>query len=280
MKNIRILMMMGAVAVVVASCFPEDEDLSLGGTPPTASFTVEPVPNQNNTYVLTNTTPDAFITMWNTGNGFSKGEAVDTLFLPDAGDYEVQMVTASNGGSDTSDVEVVNVSTSDPEAGNIVVGGKMDDPDAWTTFTITDGVVFELVDGKMTGTGGGWGHAGFYQAIEVIADKEYAFNATVSGSGATDTWFEVYFGTSQPQPGSDYADGPIQAGLNTWTGCGNGQFSGGLLNVGCVGELMSSDGRVTFSQSGTIYLVVKSGGADLGADGISIDNIELRGTKD
>ena len=92
--------------------------------------------------MLTNTTDGAFISLWNSGNGFSQGTAVDTLFLPDAGDYEIQLVTVSNSGSDTSDVELVNVATSDPAAGNIVVGGRMDDPDAWTVFTITDGVSF------------------------------------------------------------------------------------------------------------------------------------------
>ena len=278
MKNIKILLV-GLIAVTVAGCFPENEDLSLGGQPPVATFTVEPVAGENNTYVLTNTTDGAFISLWNSGNGFSQGTAVDTLFLPDAGDYEIQLVTVSNSGSDTSDVELVNVATSDPAAGNIVVGGRMDDPDAWTVFTITDGVSFSIADGKMTGIGGGWGHAGFYQPIEVIAGKEYAFNASVSGSGASDTWFEVYFGSYEPVAYSDYSDGGNQLGLNTWAGCATDEFSGSLLSVGCAGELLESDGKITFAQSGTVYLVVKSGGANLGDTGISIDNIELRGTK-
>ena len=267
------------MAVILAGCFPENEDFSLGGQPPVATFTVTPVSGENNTYVLTNTTEGAFISLWNYGTGYSQGTQVDTLFLPDAGEYDIQLVTVSNGGSDTSDVETVTVATSDPAAGNIVVGGRMDDPDAWTTFTITDGVSFGIADGKMTGIGGGWGHAGFYQAIEVIAGKEYSFNATVSGSGASDTWFEIYFGSYEPVAYSDYSDGGNQIGLNTWTGCGNEEFSGSILSVGCVGDLLESEGKVTFDESGTIYLVVKSGGNYLGDTGISIDNIEFRGTK-
>ena len=278
MKNYKILLI-GLVAAVVSSCFPENEDYSLGGQPPVATFTVESVSGENNTYILKNTTEGAFISIWNYGNGFSEGSQEDTLFLPDAGDYEIQLVTVSSSGSDTSDVEVLTVATSDPAAGNIVVGGRMDDPDAWTTFTITDGVSFSVADGKMTGIGGGWGHAGFYQPIEVIAGKEYAFNALVSGSGASDTWFEVYFGSSEPVDYSDYSDGGNQVGLNTWAGCATSEFSGSILNVGCAGELLESDGKITFAQTGTVYLVVKSGGASLGDTGISIDNIELRGTK-
>ena len=278
MKNIKILVI-GLMVVACYGCFPEDDNLALSGLPPVATFSIDPLSGENNTYVVTNTTEGAFITIWNFGNGFEAGALTDTVFLPDAGEYTFQMVAANSAGSDTSDIEVVIVETSDPDAGNIIVDGKMDDPSAWNTFTIGDGVSFGIVDGRMTATGGGWGHAGFYQALDVIADKEYAFNATVSGSGATDVWYEVYFGTTEPVNGVDYSDGGIQAGLNTWTGCGNAAFSGSILSVGCVGALMESGGVVSFPQSGTIYLVVKSGGAELGADGISIDNIELRGTK-
>jgi hypothetical protein len=100
----------------------------------------------------------------------------------------------------------------------------------------------------------------------------------VSGSGATDTWFEVYFGTTAPVANSDYTSGGIQIGLNTWNGCGNSAFNGNLATIGCSGSLVGKKGVVTFPQSGTIYLFIKTGGANLGTGGISIDNIELRGS--
>ena len=54
----------------------------------------------------------------------------------------------------------------------------------------------------------------------------------------------------------------------------SGAFEGKLSVVGCVG----SGNKVTFDQSGTIYLLVKSGGESLGSTGISITNVEMRGS--
>lgn len=261
-------------------CTPEDEEYTLGAKPE-ASFEVQAVSGQNNTFVLINTTPDAFISVWDKGAGFEKGALKDTVFLPDRGTYEMRLVAVTSGGSDTSEVKEVVVETSDPAAGNLVVGGKMNEEDAahWTTFTIGDGVSFGVEEGKMVGTGGGWGHAGFYQAIEVEANKPYRFGATVSGSGASDTWYEVYFGRTEPQNYQDYSDGGIKIALNTWAGCATTEFNGNIISVGCAGALLETGGIVTFDEGGTIYLVVKSGGADLGQGGIAMDNVELRGTK-
>lgn len=100
----------------------------------------------------------------------------------------------------------------------------------------------------------------------------------VSGSGATDTWFEVYFGTDAPEANKDYSSGGNRLALNTWTGCGKTPFSGSLAAIACDGSLKGKNGEVTFTQSGTIYLLIKTGGANLGTSGISIDNIEFRGT--
>ncbi|RED99817.1 hypothetical protein [Marinoscillum furvescens] len=267
-------------AFTLVGCVPEDEELSLGEQPE-ATFMVEAVAGQNNTYVLTNTTPGAFVSVWDKGSGFEKGREMDTIFLPDRGTYDIQLVAVTSGGADTSAVQTINVETSDPAAGNLVVGGRMnaEDADHWTLFTISDGVAFEMVEGKMRATGGGWGHAGFYQAVQVEANKPYQFGATVSGSGASDTWFEVYFGRTEPQSYQDYSDGGVQLALNTWAGCATTSFNGSLLSVGCEGALRETNGVITFDEGGTIYLVVKTGGGDLGAEGIAIDNLELRGTK-
>ena len=129
----------------------------------------------------------------------------------------------------------------------------------------------------MTATGGSWGHSAIYQAIQVQANKDYRFNMIVSGSGATDTWFEVYFGTAAPVQGNDYTSGGKQIGLSTWDGCGGAPFSGSLATIGCVGPLAGMNGKVRFTQAGTIYLVIKTGGANLGTSGITIDNVEFRG---
>ncbi|MBT31224.1 MAG: hypothetical protein CMO01_16335 [Thalassobius sp.] len=264
------------------ACTPDDSEHELGPKPE-ATFTVDEVSGETNTYMLTNTTDGAFISSWNLGdgNGFANGDQVITAYFPDQGSYDVQLFTLNNGGMDTSDVQTIVVETTDPVAGNLVMGSKMDEDalDYWTTFGISDGVSFTLADGKLTAKGGNWGHAGVYQAIDVVADKQYKFAMNVSGSGASDVWFEVYFGTEKPVDGQDYSSATNQLALNTWAGCGNSEFNGNLANIACEGALMGEGGLITFEESGTIYLVVKTGGADLGTTGISIDNVELRGTK-
>lgn len=269
---------LGLFALLLGACTPEDPDLSLGSLP-SASFSVEPA-SQNNRYVLTNTTEGSFATYWDTGNGFEVGDAQQTIFLPDAGTYDVRMIAVASGGVDTASVQTINVETPDPVAGNLVMGARMDDPSAWTFLKINndDNVTFSIADGKMLASGGNWGHAGMYQAIDVEAGKTYNFAARVSGAGATDVWLEVYFGKVEPTQLQDYSDGGNMIGLNTWGGCGNSAFNGNLANIGCSGALVGKGGEVTFAESGTIYLVIKSGGGNLGTGGITIDNVELRGT--
>lgn len=272
-------MVAGVCALIFNACTPEDSDLGLAPLEE-ASFTIEPA-GTNNRYILTNTTPNAFGSYWDTGNGFQKGDAQQTIFLPDVGTYDIQLAAVSAGGVDTTATQQIIVDTPDPVAGNLVSGSKMnsDALDYWNIFTITAGVGMALENGKMVATGGGWGHAGIYQAIEVQAGKTYKFAASVSGAGATDVWFEVYFGSFAPSEGVDYSDGGNKIGLNTWAGCGNSAFNGNLADIGCSGDLAGQGGEITFAQSGTVYLVIKTGGADLGAGGIAIDNVELRGTE-
>lgn len=277
--NIKSLFAVGAMAALLGACTPEDADISLP-TIEEASFTVE-AGSSDNRFVLTNTTPNAFGTYWNVGNGYEKGTAQQEIFLPDVGTYDINLVSVTAGGIDTASVQQVVIDTPDPIAGNLIMGARMD-ADAlnyWTVFNISGGVDFNLTDGKMLATGGGWGQSAMYQTVTVEAGYTYQFGATVSGTGATDTWLEVFFGTVQPTAGNDYSDGGNKIGLNTWNGCGNSAFSGNLANIGCSGDLVGQNGEITFANSGTYYLVIKSGGADLGTGGVSIDNVELRRTQ-
>lgn len=276
----------GAVVVssVITSCTPEsfDDGNGLSETlQPT--FTVEAVAGRTNTYVIKNTTPGAIATKWDLdkGAGYAFGKQIDTVFYPDAGVYNLKMQVMGKGGIFyDATAKPVTVATSDPVAGNLVQGGKMDPADdaKWTKHNITAGVSFAISGGKMVATGGNWGHAAIYQPITVQAGKKYRFSMIVSGSGATDTWFEVYFGTTAPVANNDYSSGGIQIALNTWTGCGNSAFNGNIATLGCAGALVGKNGEVTFTTGGTIYLFIKTGGANLGTSGISIDNVELRGT--
>ena len=147
------------------------------------------------------------------------------------------------------------------------------DHSRWELLEIAPGVTFvPNEDGSILASGGSGGHAGVFQAVEVEADQPYILDMTVSGAGATDTWFEVYVGQVVPEQGQEYADGGNRMGLNTWTGCGKTPFDGQLSMLRCVG----SGGRLVFPESGTVYLVIRAGGTNLGNGGITLRNIELR----
>lgn len=112
---------------------------------------------------------------------------------------------------------------------------KQGDESKWTVLNISSGVTVSFTGGKAVWTGGSWGHAGIYQAIDVEANKKYQISMNVSGSGATDTWFEIYAGKVVPQQGQDYNDGGMRLGLNTWIGCGKTAFDRPLAMLSCNG---------------------------------------------
>lgn len=273
-------MLFGMMAALAIGCLPDDFENNNGLSDPNvnAAFSVTPVEGRNNTYVVKAEEEDVLGVKWDFGDGAGAfmGKAIDTIFYPDAGDYDITLTAIGRGGKTATSTNTVTVATSDPNAGNLVIGGKMDDGDDanWEFVTYTAGVTLNLIDGKMVATGGAWGHAGIYQAIEVEGGKKYKVDMVVSSTtGATDCWFEVYVGQSEPVPGTDYADGGKRLALNTWAGCGNTAFSGKLSALSCDG----GDGTVEFENSGTAYLMIRTGGASLGS-GITIDNVELRGT--
>ena len=273
-----------ASSVVLLSLGSCQKDFRNNGleTALTPAFTIEPVTGRNNTYVVKNTTSGAMNTRFDfdKGSGYALSRSVDTVFYPDAGTYSVKMQVMGKGGIyyDAA-AQTVTVATSDPAAGNLVQGGKMSAEDAskWTIHPISAGVSMQLKDGKMWATGGGWGHAGFWQKLDIVSGKKYRFGMIVAGSGATDTWAEVYFGNSAPVAGSDYSSGGNMIGMNTWAGCGGTAFTGNIAVIGCSGTLVGKNGEVTFPNSGSIYLLIKAGGGSMGTSGISFDNIELRG---
>lgn len=211
---------------------------------------------------------------WDFGDNTEPSLAINpSHFYENEGTYTVTLTATGRNGVVQTHTGQVTVTA--PE--NFVKGGKMEAADIsqWTKFIISPGVDFTFENGKAVAKGGSWGHAGIYQAIQVIANQPYTFSALVAGSGARDTWFEVYFGSTAPVQGSDYSQGGNQLGLNTWGGCGNTPFNGNLATLACAGALAGKNGEITFTQTGTVYLVIKTGGDNLGTGGISIDNISL-----
>lgn len=289
-KTIKRYFPLSVAILVLGACeksYKDDNPYAGEDTPLQASFTVTSVQGNSNKFVITNTTPGECIgARWDIGKGagFAMGKMSDTIFYPDAGTYTIKMqALTKKAGLYEAAPKTLTIANSDPAFGNMVRGGKMQPGDEanWTVAKLnsTNEYTWTLADGKYTvkGSSSAWASTAIYQAIQVEAFKKYQFSALVSGSGASDTWYEVYFGTTVPGSG-DYTSGGNQIGLNTWNNCGKTAFSGNLATIGCSGTLVGKNGVITFPQSGTIYLVIKAGaGGSLGSAGISITNVELRG---
>lgn len=266
--------------IVLTSCQPEEfgSGNGLSDTTMDASFTLTPVPGSPNKFkVEALTDENIWHHGWDVGGSKFRGDAVEELFIPDAGTYTIIHTAYGKGGAFNSSSQELVVATSDPVAGNLVKGGKFEtaeDHAQWTVLNIGNpGTTWTFNPGTATVSGGGWNQQGIYQAIEVEANKEYSIDMIVSGTGAVNTWFEVYASTTAPTQGNDYSADGRRMGLSTWDGCATAAFAGKLSTVGCVG----SGNMVSFPQTGTIYLVIKCGGENIGTGGITIDNVEFRG---
>ena len=275
-NKLGVMMIIG----LATSCLPDDvDDNGLTEDNLDAAFTITPDGTSPNNFTLKANTADYIMSKWDLGDGaIYVGNPEEQIFMPDKGSYTITHYAIGRGGVEVSESLPLTVASSDLNAGNLVLGGKMEEGDEsnWEFVTYSAGVSVANVDGKMVWTGGSWGHAGIYQAIEIEGGKKYKVDMAVSGSGATDTWFEVYVGKATPVPGSDYNDGGKRLALNTWAGCGKTIFSGKLSALSCDPK---NGGTFTFPEGGTVYLFIRGGGANMGTTGISIDNVELRGTK-
>lgn len=281
------LIMLGVISMItVIGCQPEDsfDNNGLTATDIDASFTVTPVEGVMNHYILKAQTNDVISSKWNLGEGDYLGKMTEEIFLPDAGNYTITHTAIGRGGATNSASQELLVEQSDPNAGNIVLGGKFETPDDishWTVLNISaSGTEWIFENGKATVKGGGWNQKAIYQPIEVIGGKTYKINMSVSStSGVSNTWFEVFASTTPPVEGSDYSAGGKLITLNTWAGCGSTPFSGKLSDVGCDLNALKypgEPGKFVAEATGTIYLVIKCGGENL-KDGIAVDNVEMRG---
>jgi hypothetical protein len=275
MKNIsfpvRCLIYLSLTTMVACSTSEEDITIAPSSEDATFSFTYDPE-NPNKVFFKAESDVETWYTHWAFGdNTAAEGtEAEKTYFL--AGDYQVRFKIFTEGGT-AETVQTVSIEN-DIIGPNLVENGAFDDDQFWTVLPISGGAEVTFENGAATWTGGGWGHVGIYQTIDVEANTLYQINMDISGSGMTDCWFEVYVGTTIPRDGADYTDGGIRLGLNTWDGCGSEAFSGVFTSLSCSNG--GGDGTFEFPQAVTAYLVIRGGGADLGTEGITIDNVSIR----
>jgi len=240
-----------------------------------ADFTVTPVASSPNKFVVTANSENYILSQWNLddGAGFVNGSTKFDLFLPDAGTYTIKHNAIGIGGivGATASKTVV-IATSDPNSGNLIVGGKFatdNDIAKWTLIN-PNATSWIFANGKATLKSTN----GIYQAINVIAGKSYKINMLASStSGCTDTWFEVYCGYGAPVQGTDYNEGGKLYSINTWDGNGKTPFNGKISTIGT--KAADNTGVFVATRTGTVYLVIRGGGGL--QDGISITNVEFRG---
>lgn len=276
-KHISFLTGMALVITALNACTPESSSQDLGPLP-VASFTAIPLSGNPNKFVVQNTTKGAFISRWVYGDGVDNSASslvTDTFTFAKHGDYAIQLTTYTKGGSATA-VQQVSV-TNDLPPVDILKGGDMgDDASSYWTVLNTGGdqTTIAIAGGVLKFSNTGNTNGAIYQAVNVIAGRDYTFHAHVSGGGATNTWFETYFLTTKPVQGSDFS-GTNFVALNTWAGCGNATFDGELTEIGCDGASKAAHGKMKFATSGTIYIAFKGGssGGNMGPNGITIDNV-------
>lgn len=272
-KNITILIWNFLIISTFSNCSGNaDDTLVKEPAARDAAFTYDyDIDNPNRVlFKAANEGVNAWYSHWLFGDNTSgEGTEVSKTY-PLKGQYVVRHKIFTEGGT-AEYYDSVRIEA-DLLGADLVENGELNGEDAWELLPIADGVEITFENGQASWTGGGWGHAGIYQAIAVEAGTLYQINMEIKGEGMTDCWFEVYVGKASPVAYQDYTDGGIRLGLNTWEGCGGEPFDGLFSTLSCSG----GDGTFEFPDAGLVYLVIRSGGVDLGTNGVRIDNISVR----
>lgn len=247
-----------------------------------ADFSITTV--STNKFILTSSNDNYILSQWDLGNGggYLNDSNNINLFLPDAGTYTIKHRVMGAGGVFSSEViQTINVATSDPNSGNLVLGGKFADATdigKWTVDNLTGGIV-TFSDGwcKFTNVAGSWGQAAIQQPIQVEAGKTYTVDMLFKTTGVTQGWFKVYACTTPPTAGVEYKSDILIAEVNIWSN--SNAISGKFSSVLNPESGTQTSNKVTFATSGTIYLSIQCGAEDL-KDGVYVSNIEFRGVSE
>lgn len=258
--------------ILISTACDNDDDIVI--QPPTsedAAYTFAfDEDNPNKVLFVANPSDANWYTHWDFGdNSSAEGYDASKIYLK-KGDYDVRFKVFTEGGSAES-IQTI-VINEDFQGPNILQNGEFNGSDYWTVLPISDGVDVSFDNDNAHWTGGSWGQVGIYQAVNVLADNLYQISMDIKGGPLSDSWFEVYVGTAVPESGSDYVDGGIRMGLNTWEGCGGEPFDGDFSEFSCVG----TGATFKFPAAGVAYLVIRGGGADYGDNGVIIDNVAIR----
>jgi len=102
------------IAICCVACEPQVDVKPDIGAPPNPSFEITQGSTPNE-FILTNTTPDVFLTYWDLGTAGQREGATIEVILPFMGTYDVTMTTFNKGGS-ASATQSVTVTEDDPNA--------------------------------------------------------------------------------------------------------------------------------------------------------------------
>ena len=285
---------------ILISCQPDDNPtnngLAIAADALNPSFVIDQSNAATNTFKFIGNNTNVLADIWDLGDGNNpkNGGNSYSAFIPDAGTYVIQHKVVGRGGASKTESQTLVVPTSNIAAGNLVQGGKFlnaTDHAKWTILNIfgshvnwTFGNGFANVSGSSPNQ---YAQQGIYQSMQVIGGKKYKLDMKVVGSACSNSWFEVFVGKKQPVQNNDYGDAVditnpegvgIRLGIKTFDNClMSSPFSGKLSDLKCAGK----GSIVEFATSGTVYLVIKSGGGfgvtSLGTGGVKVSNVELRG---
>jgi hypothetical protein len=295
-KNFRTISLLFVITLlsVFTSCQTESVGDGNGLNDPSAispAFTITPDTSDPNKFSLS-AEKSGLASRWEISDGRQAfiGKSNETISLPDAGTYTIKHIAIGIGGKEYVETKEIVVATSDPNAGNLIKGGKFanaSDYAKWSRLIFLDGsgnpvqnARWTFAPGSATINSSGWEQQGLYQAINVVKDKKYQIQMNISGAGgAVNTWFEVYADKTVPvikKSGDDYSFGGAKLKVTTWCDGLKKPFNGKFTDIDCDTKVK---GLVSFPETGVIYLVIRSGGENAGPSGITIKNVEFRGTK-
>lgn len=166
---------------------------------------------------------------------------------------------------------------------NLVSNSEFDDDSGWTVInhyeaenTMGDVIIANGVATFVeteTAEEGSWKHMGLYTQL-TLEQGSYQFDMDIQYDDIADLWGEVYIGSSVPVPGTEYnGDQQVLKVFNSWECADVKTFAGRATQTGC--DSSAAPGEFSVGQGGTYYLLVRSGGAFYGADGIVIDNLSV-----
>jgi len=162
---------------------------------------------------------------------------------------------------------------------NLITNGTFDDSTGWTVVNqygtdSTNGSV-DFSNGnatisKIDPTDGGWIHMGFYTNLTLSAGW-YQFDMDMDFDSINEIWGEAYLGADEPIQNQEYfGDMQVIKAYNAWD-CSQ-TYSGSAVASGCDS---TNPGLFYVPNSGTYYLLFRSGGSNFGTSGVELDNFNL-----